>query len=79
MTTMRWPTIYLIHNLLECILCMTINSLLYFAGTRQVDNEHGMLSSGTQARRGTVYKGVVYQVTTSCRAQESWAVSGTDN
>ena len=58
---------------------MTINSLLYFAGTRQVDNEHGTLSWGMQARRGTVYKGVVYQVTTSCCAQQSWAFSGTDN
>ena len=36
---------YLICNLLECLLCMSINSLLYFAGTRQVDNERGMLSS----------------------------------
>ena len=35
---------YLIHFFLECISCMTINSLLYFAGTRQVNNEHGMLS-----------------------------------
>ena len=58
---------------------MTINSLLYFAGTRQVDNECGMLSSGTQVRRGMVYKGVVYQVTTSCCAQETWAVSVTDH
>ena len=36
---------YLIRNLLECISCMTINSFLYFAGTRQVDNERGTLSS----------------------------------
>ena len=79
MTTMRWPTNYVIRNLLECISCMTINSLLYFVGTRHVDNEHGMLSSGMQVRRGMVYKGVVYQVTTSCCAQESWAVSGMDN
>ena len=70
---------YLIRNLLECISCMTINSLLYFAGTRQVDNECGTLSSGMQTRRGTVYKGIVYQVTTFCHAQESWTVSGTDH